>query len=171
MSYLPVHGRWLLCLVVSERAADGRWRSGCVSGAMEMKFFIAWSTSAHTPCCSVLDWLDSQCGERQRSEEGMQPETVSAEAQARSPLLRIKLGDLEGASSNYALLPARPHSQSPTRAAGTQGELCRTDLKYYATCAWKVRQISAHERESRVMAVGIKQVCHIKESKRWFPSQ
>ncbi len=94
--------------------------------------------------------------ERQRSEEEMQPETVSAEAQARlPPPLRIKLGIVrERRQITRRSLQAVTHTDG-----GIQWELCRTGLKHYATCAGKVRQISAHEDTSKEeMAVKIKQV-------------
>ncbi len=99
------------------RAADGRWRSGCLSGAMEMKFLVAGSTSAHTVpvarCWS--DWtLDSVERQQSRLRRGCSQRRWGASAF--TPSLRIKLGVLrERRQITRRCLQTDPHTDRRNR--------------------------------------------------------
>jgi len=54
-------------VVKGQRTADEE--AVCVRSDGDEVLYSLKKKHTHTPCCSVLEWLDSQCGERERERE------------------------------------------------------------------------------------------------------
>ncbi len=156
VSYLPLHGRWSLGPAVKGSGWQMTKRMFVRSDGYEVP--CSWKHKhTHSPCCSVLEWLDTrQCGAAaEQSEEGMQPETVRRKRVY--PVASNKINSWFWGS--VVKLRVAAYRQTLTLTGEIECELCRTCLKRHATCAGKVRQISAHEDTSKeAIAVKIKQV-------------